>query len=83
MTKYLEQTDWLLNPQPDRRKKGRVSMQCWDVGTRWELDEDRGVLSGEGMMVKRGVLADKIIANCKEVEPGIGVFLNEWNCRRS
>ena len=78
MTKYLEQTGWLLNPNPDKRKGKRSGMQCWDSGTRWYFDESRGTLSGEGMLVD-GQLAQTIIAHSKEVEPGFGAIVDPSN----
>jgi hypothetical protein len=77
MTKYLEQTSWLLNPEPDGRKHGRHAKQCWLPGTRWVLDGK--ILTGDGMRVGPGTLANTIIANCKEVEPGFGVIVDDWD----
>lgn len=75
MTKYLEQTGWLLNPHPDKRKGERSGMQSWIPGTRWYFDESRGTLSGEGMLVN-GQLAETIVAHSKEVEPGFGAIVS-------
>jgi len=81
MTKYLEQTEWLLNPHPDKRKGNRSGMQCWNPGTRWYFDESTGIVSGEGMWVG-GKLAQTIIAHSKEVEPGFGAIVTSvWEFR--
>lgn len=79
MTKYLEQTGWLLNPHPDNRKGKRAGMQCWNPGTRWYFDESTGTLSGEGVLVD-GQLAQTIVAHSKEVDPGVGAILDSSNC---
>jgi hypothetical protein len=78
MTKYLEQTGWLLNPKPDGRKSGRHAKQCWLPGTRWIFEESEGIVRGGGMTVS-GVLAETIVAQCKEVEPGFGAILDDMN----
>lgn len=79
--KYLEQTTWLLNPQPDKRKNRRWAKQSWIKGTRWVFDEDAGRLTGDGMSVD-GPLAAKIVAHCKEVEPGFGGIVDQFNFRQ-
>ena len=78
MKKYLEQTGWLLNPNPDKRKGKRSGMQCWIPGTRWYFDESTGTLSGEGIQVD-GQLAQTIVAHSKEVEPGFGAIVDSSN----
>jgi len=78
MTKYLEQTAWLLNPTPDGRKRGRWAKQSFVEGTRWEYDEKRGSVYGDGMQLE-GKHAATIVANCKEVEPGFGILVNKYD----
>lgn len=78
MTKYLEQTEWLLNPKPYKRKGKRSGMQCWNPGTRWYYNESNGTVSGGGMLVE-GNLAQTIIAHSKEVEPGFGAIVDSSN----
>ncbi len=78
MTKYLEQTGWLLNPHPDKRKGGRHAKQSWIPGTRWVFEESEGIVKGDGMRVS-GDLAETIVARCKEVEPGFGALVNDLN----
>jgi hypothetical protein len=82
MRKYLEQTEWLLNPiEPDRRKSGRWLKQFFPVGTRWMYDEKRGTLYGEGMSLD-GEHAERVRASGKEVEPGYGELISEQRALR-
>jgi hypothetical protein len=67
---FLEQTTWLMNPSPDRRKCGRKAMQCFPVGTRWIRDGDK-VLAGDGSSFHGGD-AEAILKACTRVEPGFG-----------
>ena len=78
MKKYLQQTEWLLNPEPNSRKRGRRKNQSFDQGTRWIYDDKSGTLTGDGMKIE-GPFADTIRAICKEVEPGFGAIVNDMN----
>lgn len=76
--KYLEQTELIWNPIRDGRKQGRWQAQCFVPGTRWEYDEDTRKMTGDGMTID-GPIAEEIRAICKEVEPGFGVIVDEFN----
>jgi hypothetical protein len=73
--KYLEQTDWIVNPSPDGRRNGRYAMGIWDVGFRWIYDDSLDVIEGGGIW-ERGKFTKLIVSRCKEVEPGVGAIID-------
>jgi hypothetical protein len=63
------------------RTNAKVNVPVCKVGflvQRWSLDESKGTLSGEGMLVN-GQLAETIVAHSKEVAPGFGAIVSSSN----